>query len=135
MPFRKGLSGNPRGRESGSRNRATLAMQALLDGESEALTRKCVELAMGGDTSALRLAMERLLPPRRTRAIELPLPALETTGDVSEALATTISAVASGSITPDEASAVAGLLEAKRKVIETEDLEARIATLEAKAGS
>lgn len=135
MAFQKGLSGNPRGREPGSRNRATLAMQALLDGEAEALTRKCVELALDGDTTALKLAMDRLLPPRRTRTIELPLPALKSSADVSKALATTIGAVASGSITPDEASAIAGLLEAKRKVIETEDLEARIGALEAKAGS
>ena len=133
MAFRKGLSGNPRGRAPGSRNRATLAMQALLDGEAEALTRKCVQLALDGDTTALKLAMERLLPPRRTRTIELALPALKSSADVSEALVTTIGAMASGSLTPDEASAVAGLLEAKRKALETEDLEARIATLEAKS--
>ena len=40
--------GNP-GRPKGARHRTTLAMQALLEGEGEALTRKAVEMALAGD--------------------------------------------------------------------------------------
>ena len=54
-PFEKGRSGHPAGRRAGSRNRATLAAAALLEGESEALTRKAVELALVGDSTAMRL--------------------------------------------------------------------------------
>ena len=43
--FQKGRSGNPAGRRIGSRNKTTLAAAALLAGESEALTRKAVELS------------------------------------------------------------------------------------------
>jgi hypothetical protein len=43
--------GNP-GRPKGSRNKATLAAEALLDGEAEALTRKAIELALAGDVTA-----------------------------------------------------------------------------------
>src|SRR6267378_2403412 len=42
-PFAPGQSGNPAGRPVGSRNKATLAIDALLDGEGEALTRKAIE--------------------------------------------------------------------------------------------
>ncbi len=66
-PFEKGQSGNLAGRPRGSRNRATQAMQQLLDGEARALTRKAVELALGGDTTALRMCLDRLLAPRRDR--------------------------------------------------------------------
>ena len=72
-PFEKGRSANPGGRRRGSRNRATLAAAVLLDGEAEALTRKAVELALAGDPVALRLCIERILPPCRERPVRLPL--------------------------------------------------------------
>jgi len=64
--FGKGRSGNPRGRPLGSRNSATLAAEALLEGEAEKLTRKCIELALSGDTVALRLCLERFTPRAKT---------------------------------------------------------------------
>ena len=70
-PFEKGRSGNPGGRRRGSRNRTTLAAAVLLEGQSEALTRKAVELALAGDPVALRLCIERILPVCRERAVRL----------------------------------------------------------------
>ena len=64
-PFEQGRSGNPAGRRTGSRNKATLAAAALLQGEAEALTRKAVELALVGDPTALRLCLERILPAHK----------------------------------------------------------------------
>ena len=43
-PFVLGKSGNPIGRPVGARNKTTLAVEALFDGEAEALTRKVVEM-------------------------------------------------------------------------------------------
>jgi hypothetical protein len=107
-----------------------MAVQALLEGEADALTRKCIELAQGGDTTALRLCMERLAPAMKSRAVQLPLPAVETAGDVLRAQAATIRTMAAGKITPDEAATIAGVLEAKRRAIETVQLEERVAKLE-----
>jgi hypothetical protein len=64
-PFAKGRSGNPAGRSVGSRNRATLIAEAMLDDEAAALVRKAVELALGGDGPALRLCLDRIVAPRR----------------------------------------------------------------------
>ena len=72
--FEKGRSGNPSGRPVGSRNAATLAAEALLAGESEALTRKAIELALDGDATALRLCIERIVPKRNDRPIQFALP-------------------------------------------------------------
>ena len=58
--FKPGRSGNPEGRPRGSRNATTLALEALLGGEAETLTRKAIELAKGGDLAALRLCIDRL---------------------------------------------------------------------------
>jgi Family of unknown function (DUF5681) len=67
----KGTSGNPKGKPVGRKANATLAAEVILDGEDEALTRKAVDLALAGDTFALKLVLDGIIPPRRTRRIEL----------------------------------------------------------------
>jgi hypothetical protein len=98
-PFEKGVSGNPAGRSSGARNRATDIAQALFDGEAEALARKCIELALDGDRVALKLCLERLVP-RRPRAVALDLPAIASTADLAPAIAGIAHGVAAGGLTP-----------------------------------
>src|SRR6267378_3533082 len=61
-PFLRGESGNPAGRPMGARHKATVAAEALLDGEAEALTRKAVEMALAGDGTARRLCLDRTEP-------------------------------------------------------------------------
>ena len=125
-PFKKGNPGRPRG----ARNRVTVACESLMAGEGEKLTRKAIELAQGGDTVALRLCLERIYPVRKGRLINLDLPKVESARDVLKAIGSTISAVAEGEITPEGGSLVAGLLETKRKAIETLDIEDRLTRLE-----
>jgi hypothetical protein len=76
-PFEKGRSGNPLGRRVGCRNKTTIAATALLAGEAETLTRKAVELALVGDPTALRLCLERVLPPCRDRMVMFALPPIK----------------------------------------------------------
>jgi hypothetical protein len=133
-PFPKGKSGNPRGKPQGTRHRATMAVQVLLDGEAEALTRKCIELATNGDTTALRLCLERLAPAMKSRPVTLTLPAIETPTDILGAHTAAIQAMAAGEITPDEAATIAGVLEAKRRAIETVEIERRLQVLEEQSG-
>ena len=127
--FKSGQSGNPSGRPKGSLNKATLATQALLDGEAEAMTRKVVELAKDGNLAALRLCLERLLPPR-IGPILFSLPPLEGAQDLPQALKAILDAVARGEITPGEGHTLTAMLDAYRKGLETTDLEARITALE-----
>lgn len=130
-PFRKGQSGNPKGKPKGALNHATRAVQALLDGEAEGLTRKAVEMALEGDTTALRLCLDRLCPPARERAIdaELILPELKAE-NLPDAVSTVVHAVAAGNLLPGEGQALIGMLEGLRKSIEIAELEKRIAALE-----
>jgi Family of unknown function (DUF5681) len=118
-PFARGRSGNPRGRPVGSRNRRTLAAAVLLDGESEALTRKAVELALAGDPTALRLCIERILPPCRERAVRFELPPIENAHDVSVAMNAVTAALARGVITPGEAERIANVVETFARAIDT----------------
>jgi hypothetical protein len=88
--FKKGQSGNPCGMRRGSRHRATLAAEKLLDGEAH----KCIELAKNGDTTALRLCLERLIPPRKDRPIAFDLPAFSKASDAASAMSGLLQAVA-----------------------------------------
>ena len=63
--FAPGQSGNPAGKPKGARNKTTLAIEALLEGEADALTRKAIEMAKDGDGPALRMCLDRLAPPRK----------------------------------------------------------------------
>jgi hypothetical protein len=128
--FTKGQSGNPNGKPRGARNKVTRAAEQLLDGEAEALTRKAIELALAGDTTALRLCMERVAPIRKGRPVHLDLPPVITASDTLAALSAVADSMAAGDITPEEAVTIASLLEAKRKAIETVEIEARLAALE-----
>jgi hypothetical protein len=85
---------------------------------------------MEGDTVALRPCLERLLPPRRSRRVTFDLPTIQTAGDLLPAFAAVVEAMASGELAPDEAAVIASVLEAKRKAIETGDLQKRLAALE-----
>jgi hypothetical protein len=129
--FRPGQSGNPSGRPKGSRNAATLALELLLDGEAEALTRKAVELALAGDITALRLCLDRILPPRKDRPIAFDMPPINNAEDARAASAALLGAVSSGSLTPSEASEVGKLIDAYVKTIELTEVLARLDKLEA----
>ncbi|AMD88845.1 DUF5681 domain-containing protein [Desulfovibrio fairfieldensis] len=129
--FAPGNCANPKGRIPGSRNKATLAAQALLDGEVENLTRKAVELALGGDTTALRLCLERILPARKEAAlIPINLPQVEGAADLPQLTAAILDSVAAGRITPGEGQALAALANAHAKTLEIAELEQRITALE-----
>jgi hypothetical protein len=128
--FRKGESGNPAGRPRGARNRATLAAEVLLDGEAERLTRACITAALGGDTTAQRLCMERLLPARRDRPVLFALSPMSSAADACVAIGEIVEAVAAGDLTPSEATAMAGLVDVYVRALETRDLEVRVQTLE-----
>jgi hypothetical protein len=131
-PFEKGISGNSSGRPPGARNQTTLAAEALLDGEAEALTRKAVELALGGDLGALRLCLDRILPPRRERPVLFSLPPLRSAADAVGATAAITAAVAAGEITPSEAAELAKLVETFVRAIEVHEFDQRLRALEKK---
>ncbi len=122
-----------RGRPQGSRNKATIDLQEMLDGHGEAITRKCALMAMKGDATGMRLCMERLLPPRKEQAVKFKLSAVTTAAEVAAAVSTILQAVAGGQLTPAEGQMIANIVEGRRRVIETEELEARLQALESRS--
>src|SRR5476651_2449841 len=127
--FRRGQSGNPAGRPRGARNRAALALAALLDEEGPRLMREAIDRALDGDSLLLRCCVARMVPVPRGRPVELDLAAGSGADDVLASLAATVRAMAEGTISPLEASDVAEVLEGQRRAIETHDLERRLSRL------
>lgn len=124
--FAAGNSGRP----AGARNKATLAALELMDGEAEELSRKAVELALAGDTVALRLCLERVAPARKDVPVQFALPQMKTARDAAEAAAAVLQAVSAGDLTPTEGAQVMGLVDSYRRTLEVTELEARVAALE-----
>ncbi|MHB2211405.1 DUF5681 domain-containing protein [Methylobacterium sp. CM6257] len=131
-PFVQGQSGNPAGRPKGSRNRATVALEKILDGDAESILRKAVEMAQEGDPTALRLCLDRILPPRKDRPISFDLPEIVTTDDLPKATGAIVAAVAAGELTPAEAAEISKTLDVHVRAIEATELHRRMAALEAR---
>jgi hypothetical protein len=125
-PFQAGNTGKPKG----ARHKTTLAIEALLEGEAEALTRKAIEKAKEGDTTALRLCLDRIAPARKDRTIEFALPEVTTPADVLKAAGALLVGAATGQLSPSEAAELSKLLDGYRSALTTVDIEARIARLE-----
>jgi hypothetical protein len=123
-------AGNP-GRPQGSRHKATQATLQLLDGQAEQITQKALEMALEGDTTALRLCLERIAPPRKDAPVTFDLPPMQSAADAAQAAGAVLNAVADGDLTPTEGAHIMALVETYRRTLETSSLEARVLALEA----
>ncbi|MBF0258639.1 MAG: hypothetical protein HQK62_07345 [Desulfamplus sp.] len=129
--FKPGKSGNPAGRPKGTKNKLTIAAQSLLKGEAEALTRKAVEMALNGDIQALRLCIERLLPPVREPLLEpFKMPSIKKAESLPRVTEMILKEVAAGNLTPGQGESISRIVEQHRKSLELNDLELRLKALE-----
>lgn len=115
----------------GTRHKTTLAIEAIFEGKAEALTRKAISVALEGDTTALRLCMERIAPAPKDRPVVFDLPIINGPQDAPAVALALLNAVADGALTPSEAEALTKIVEGYRRAVETAELEARIEKLEA----
>ena len=119
-----------RGRPAGSRNKATIVLQQMLDEKGVAIMAKAQVMALQGDHVALRLCVDRLLPPRKESLVQFKLPAVRTADDLGRALEAVLQGIANGKLTPAEGECLSAVLERRRKSIETAEIEARVRVLE-----
>lgn len=128
--WKKGQSGNPRGRPKGSRNQATLLAIAAMEGELAEVVRVVIDAAKNGDMGAARLVVDKLIPATRERPLSIDLPAVATAEECAAAQAKVLSAVAAGDLLPSEGEVLAGLIEQQRRSLETSELSERLAVIE-----
>lgn len=133
-PFEKGRSGNPAGREPGTRNRATVLAEQLFDSECGALVRKATAMALGGDAAVMRLCLDRIIAPRRERPVRVTLPPIHGAADLVAAMAAVTAAAAEGVITTGEAFELAQVVDTFVRAIEAGEFERRLERLESLNG-
>ena len=124
--FSTGNSGRPRG----SRNKATIVIESLLQGQAEALTQTAIKKALEGDSVALRLCMDRIAPPPKDAAVTFSMPTMSNALDAAEAARSVLRAVSEGELTPIEATRVMGLIDSYRRTLELTEIEERLRVLE-----
>ena len=125
----KFTSGNA-GRPKGARNKKTLAIESLLEGQAEALTQTAISKAIEGDGLALRLCMERIAPAPKDKSVSFPLPDMNDAMDASKAASSVLTAVSEGELTPIEGTRVMGLIDSYRRTLELTEIEERLKVLE-----
>jgi hypothetical protein len=130
--FAKGTSGNPSGRPPGSRNRSTLMMESILEEDAQEIIGTLVDMAKGRNIHAIRLCMERLVPPGRDRLVSFDLPPMRSVDDVSLGIRSIISAVSEGKLTPQEGEILSRILAEHANVMYAADVKGRLEKLEEK---
>ena len=120
------------GRPKGPRNKATIAIESLLQGQAEVLTQTAVTKALEGNTVALRLCMELIAPAPRDHPVSFSLPNMKNVLDTSEAAGSVLTAVNEGELTPIEATRVMGLIDGLGRTLELTEIELRLQAFEEK---
>jgi hypothetical protein len=128
--YKKGQSGNPAGRPRGSRNKATLASEILLEGDAENITRKLIELALDGNMMAIKLCINLYHQARKGRLINLRLPTLKSPKDSTRAVAGIFKATISGEITTSEGEGLSNIVADYNKCYELQEMDERLREVE-----
>lgn len=130
--FQPGQSGNPAGRPKGTPGRAAQLLRALSDEDIDGILASMVTQAKDGNVGAARLLLERIFPPAKERLLNLPgMPDVTDAASVAAAQNWIVQAIATGDLTPGEGSTLSAVVESRRRAIETQEHEQRIAAIEA----
>jgi hypothetical protein len=130
-PFLKGQSGNPAGKRPGTRNRATIIAEELLDSAARPLLRGAIDDAQGGDGVMKRFCISRIIGPLRQRPVRFALPPVRSAADLSAAMEAVTSAVARGELTIGEAWEFSQMLDTFIRAIDASEFASQLEPVEA----
>ena len=125
--FKPGQSGNPTGKPRGTKHAST-RLREVIKGDLPKILAVLRDRALGGDVQAASLLLSRCLPPLRPESTPHMIKLTgDSLGDRANAIA---KAAVSGEIPTSAAADLMSVLTGQAKIIETAELERRIAALE-----
>lgn len=125
--YKKGQSGNPSGKPKGAKDKRTKVRQ-LLEPYSKELVEKAVQMARDGDTTALKLCLDRLMPP--LKPIDSPLSVTMQGDTVTQKSESVINLLAKGELSPEQATKLLGAMSSHAHIKEMDEFENRLAEIE-----
>lgn len=127
--FQPGQSGNPSGKTKGAKDKRT-ALREMLQPHAKELMDVAVGMAKLGDTAALKLCLDRLMPPIREERIRVTVPPIKGPDDFPVVQASILASVAAGELLPSEGQALSALVEAQRRAHETTAMAKQLADIQ-----
>lgn len=125
--FKPGQSGNPAGRPKGSGVAGKL--RKAIEAEAPQIIEALIAQARGGDVTAARILLDRVLPSLKAETAPVTIPGMDA-GSLSERAQAALDAAERGEVAPDTAAALVGAVGGLARIIETSELEQRITALE-----
>lgn len=124
--FKKGAPRGP-GRPVGSRNKLTMALEAVGEGNAILVYQKLVDLALGrtkeGDATSCKMILDRVLPVRKDRKIALDIEGSVGTAKAISAISTKVTdMMVKGELSPSESLEIGNKIEQHLKIITDVDI-------------
>jgi hypothetical protein len=123
--FEKGISGNPKGREPGKTPGAKI--RKAIELRSDEILQSVINAAVQGDMTACKMLLDRITPTLKPQAMPMSLPVKSTLSEQGDEV---IRATMSGQVPPDIASQLLTALSHQSKIIDVDNITARLDALE-----
>ena len=105
---------------SGHRYHTLMTCDALMNDYAPHIVKKTIDAALGGDITAMKACMDKIMPNIKERPIQVTLPEIQSSKDAVNALRTVVQEVSTGSITLAEAKELANIVEMLRESLQQE---------------
>jgi len=128
--FQPGVSGNPKGRPKGSKDKKTLVCEEFSK-KGSAIAKQVIAAALGGDMTAANIALQRIAPPLKARGEKVKFE-LDPEGSLTMQAQSVMQAVSTGIVDPDTGKMLLDCVGALAAIKGTDELEARLNELEAR---
>jgi Family of unknown function (DUF5681) len=131
VTFKKGQSGNSRGRRRGATARVTAELRTIVAADAKTIVKSVIDQAKAGDAESRRAFLRHLLPQSKWPS-PFAMPEINGPGDIPQGVKTALAAASAGALSLEDAERIVGLLNGLRVAYEGADLAAKLDAMQAK---